>query len=64
MLAGQAMVGDSVSTTVTLKEHRFVLPLASVAVQMTVVTPLLKYELLTGLQTTAASGQLSKTVAE
>jgi hypothetical protein len=42
MFAGQLILGGIVSFTVTLNEHRFVLPLVSVATQITVVTPLLK----------------------
>ena len=61
--AGQpAITGASPSFTVTLKVHVFSLPLLSVAVQVTVVTPLLKVEPLTGLQTTDATAQLSLAV--
>jgi hypothetical protein len=59
MFAGQVMTGGSVSLTVTLKEQRLVFPLASVATQITVVTPLLKYELPGGLQATVTPLQLS-----
>ena len=59
---GQVKVGSSVSLTVTVKVHLFVLPLASVAVQVTVVTPLLKLLPLTGRQATVDPGQLSLAV--
>src|SRR5438093_1237000 len=60
MLAGQAaMTGASPSVTVTVKVQALVLPLASVAVQVTVATPLLKVEPLAGAQTTEATAQLS-----
>jgi hypothetical protein len=59
MFAGQLIAGGSVSLTVTVKVHALVLPLASVAVQVTLVTPLLKLVPLTGLQLTLAPGQLS-----
>src|SRR2546426_4565976 len=59
MLAGQVMEGFSVSLTVTVKLHQAVLPLASVAVQVTVVLPLAKVEPLAGLQLTVWPGQLS-----
>src|SRR2546427_543673 len=59
ILAGQVIVGFSVSLTVTVNVHALVLPTASVAVQVTVVIPLLKAELLAGLHTTPTPGQLS-----
>src|SRR6185436_1977762 len=60
MLAGQAaMSGASVSLTVTLKVQALVLPLPSVAVQMTTVVPLVKAVPLAGEQTTEALVQLS-----
>jgi len=59
---GQIKVGSSVSLTVTVKVHLFVLPLASVAVQVTVVTPLLKLLPLAGRQATVDPGQLSLAV--
>jgi hypothetical protein len=59
MLAGQLIAGGSMSLTVTVKMHALVFPLASIAVQVTVVTPLLKLTPLTGLQLTLAPGQLS-----
>src|SRR5438445_1538713 len=40
MLLGQVRTGFSRSTTVTVKEQLFVLPLESVAVLVTVVTPI------------------------
>src|SRR5258707_11671044 len=49
---------SSVSLTVTVKVQLLVLPLASVAVQVTVVTPLLKLVPLAGLQLTVEPGQL------
>jgi hypothetical protein len=42
MLVGQLMLGASVSVTVTVNVQALVLPLLSLAVQVTVVTPLLK----------------------
>jgi hypothetical protein len=63
MFAGQVINGGVLSMTVTLNEQRFVLPLVSVATQIIVVTPLLKNELLGGLQATATPGQLSVAVA-
>jgi hypothetical protein len=42
MLVGQLMLGASVSLTVTVKVQALVLPLLSLAVQVTVVTPLLE----------------------
>ena len=59
MLPGQVNVGSSVSFTVTVKEHVLVLPLASVAMQVTVVTPLAKLAPLVGRQLIVALGQLS-----
>ena len=44
---------------VTVKVQALVLPLVSVAVQVTVVAPLLNSEPLAGLQTTDATAQLS-----
>src|SRR5207249_834673 len=54
----------SVSLTVTVKVQALVLPTASVAVHVTVVTPLLKVEPLIGSQASVAPGQLSVTEAE
>src|SRR5438309_5801302 len=62
MFPGQVNVGSSVSLTVTMKVQALVLPLASVAVQVTVVTPLLKLLPLTGRQDTVAPWQLSLAV--
>jgi hypothetical protein len=63
MGAGHVAVGGSVSLTVTVTEQVLVLPLASVAVQFTVVTPLAKVEPLEGAQLMLAPGQLSLAVA-
>ena len=51
MLPGQVMLGGSVSLTVTLNVQEALLPLASVAVQVTGVVPLRKLLPLAGLQT-------------
>ena len=59
MFDGQVNVGSSVSLTVTVKVHALVLPLASVAVQVTVVKPLLNVLPLVGLQATVPPEQLS-----
>ena len=57
---GQApIVGDWLSTTVTVNEHVPVRLAASVAVQVTVVVPLLKVEPDVGVQLTLTPGQLS-----
>ena len=64
MFAGQVIAGGTVSTTVTLNEQRLVLPLVSVATQITVVRPRLKKELLAGLHSRVTPGQLSVAVAE
>ena len=62
-LAGQsAITGASPSFTVTVKVQAFSLPLLSVAVQVTVASPLSKVEPLAGLQTTEARAQLSLAV--
>ena len=59
-LAGQPEItGASPSLTVTVKVQPALLPLVSVAVQVTVVAPLLKVEPLPGLQSTEATAQLS-----
>ena len=62
---GQVTVGAVVSTTVTMKEQPLteVLPLASVAVQVTVVVPLGNVEPDAGVQVAVAPGQLSVAVA-
>src|SRR5881397_731471 len=62
MFPGQVSVGASVSLTVTVKVQALVLPLLSLAVQVTVVTPLLKVEPLGGTQTLVTPGQLSLAV--
>src|SRR6266571_3042952 len=63
MLAGQAaMTGASLSLTVTLKVQALVLPLPSVAVQVTTVAPFAKAVPLAGMQTTEALPQLSLAV--
>src|SRR5437773_676662 len=59
MLAGQVIVGGCVSAMVTVKVQAFVLPLPSVAVQVTVVTPTLKVEPLAGTQLDVTAVQLS-----
>ena len=59
MFAGQAIWGASVSLIVTLKLHAAVLPLASVAVQVTVVSPLANVLPLAGTHTIESPGQLS-----
>jgi hypothetical protein len=61
--AGQFAANASTSTTVTWKLHRAVLPLASVAVHVTVVVPTGKALPLAGLQARVAPGQLSVTLA-
>ncbi len=59
MFAGQVMVGGCVSLTVTVKVQVAVLPLMSVAVQVTFVVPLGKLEPLAGAQTAVRPEQLS-----
>ena len=61
--AGQVMAGSWVSLTVTVKEQVALLLAVSVAVQVTVVTPLAKLEPLGGVQATVTPGQLSVAVA-
>src|SRR5205814_1060151 len=56
--------GFSLSLTVTVNMHALVLPTASVAVQVTGVTPLLKLEPLAGSQAIVEPGQLSVSEAE
>ena len=63
MFAGQPTEGACVSLTVTLKEQVAVLPLASVAVQMTGVVPVGKNEPDKWSQDTVTPGQLSLAVA-
>jgi hypothetical protein len=62
--AGHVIVGFSVSLTVTVKVQPLVLPTASVALQVTGVTPLPNELPLTGSQTMLAPGQLSVTETE
>ena len=59
MGVGQVATGGCVSLTVTVKLHGVVLPAASVARQLTVVTPTGKVEPLSGAQTMPTPGQLS-----
>jgi hypothetical protein len=60
MFDGQAPItGFSVSSMVTVKVQAFVFPLVSVAVQVTVVTPLANVEPLAGTHATRTPGQLS-----
>src|SRR5436190_17404511 len=59
MFAGQVRVGASRSCTVTVKLHRLVLPLASVATQVTTVWPTTKRVPDGGTQSTVVPGQLS-----
>ena len=63
MFAGQAITGGSLSLTVTVKLHVFVLPLVSVAVQVTVFMPLAKALPLAGVQLAVTPEQLSVAVA-
>ena len=56
------IIGASPSLTVTEKLQSLLLPLVSVAVQVTVVLPLVKVDPLAGLQTTDARAQLSLAV--
>src|SRR5260221_3334607 len=63
MFPGQETTGLSVSLTTMLKLHPAVLPVASVAVQVTVFVPVAKLEPLGGTQTSATPGQLSVAVA-
>jgi hypothetical protein len=62
-LTGQVITGGSVSLTVTLKLQLAVFPLASSAVQVTMLVPLAKALPLVGLQVTVALEQLSVAVA-
>ena len=61
MLAGQVIEGACVSLTVTVNEQLAVLPLASVAVQLTVVVPFGKKEPAAGVHAVPTPGQLSLT---
>jgi hypothetical protein len=58
------IVGGSVSITVTLNVQRFVLPLESVAIQLTGVAPSTKGVPDAGEQATVAEPQLSETTGE
>ena len=60
---GQVIAGGSVSLTVTVNVHRLVLPEASVATQVTVVTPFGNVEPDAGEHATVTPGQLSVGVA-
>ena len=59
MLAGQVMVGFSLSLMMTVKEQLVELPEVSVALQFTVLVPLLKVEPEGGVQAAITPGQLS-----
>ena len=63
MFAGHAIAGNCVSCTVTVNAHAPVLPVASVAVQLTVVTPTGNVEPDAGTHTIPTPGQLSDAVA-
>ena len=63
MFAGQVITGGVVSFTLTVKVQLAVLPLASVAVQVTVVAPTGKTLPLAGTQVTFVTEQLSVAVA-
>jgi hypothetical protein len=63
MFPGHAMLGGTVSLTVTVKLQVAVLPLASAAVQVTGVAPLRKVEPLGGAQVTVTPEQSSLAVA-
>jgi hypothetical protein len=62
-LPEQVMDGGVASRTVTVKLQVLLLPLESVAVQVTVVTPCGKVEPLVGTQAIVTPGQLSVAVA-
>ena len=64
MLVGQFAVGDWVSLTMTLNEQLLVLPLSSVAVQVTLFVPTPNVEPLAGVQPTTTLVQLSLALAE
>jgi len=63
MFAGHTAMGSSPSCTVTVKLHRLVFPLASVAVQFTAVTPLINVAPEGGAQITVVPLQLSVALA-
>ncbi len=62
MFEGQVTVGACASFTVTVNEHEPVFDDASVAVQVTMVTPTGKVDPVAGTHTTVAPGQLSEAV--
>jgi hypothetical protein len=64
MFAGQVITGSSLSVTVTVKLQRLVLPLASVATQVTVVVPIAKRVPKAGEHTSVGPPQLSETTGE
>ena len=59
MMLGSLSSWSATSKSVTVNEQVAVLPDASVAVQVTVVTPIGKQDPAGGLQTTVTPGQLS-----
>jgi hypothetical protein len=63
MLGGQVIAGGSASLTVTVKVQQALLPLLSVAQQVTGVVPLGKVEPLGGMQLVVTPGQLSLALA-
>jgi len=63
-LPGHRIWGASSSSTDTVKLHELALPLASVAVQVTVCTPTAKVEPLAGSQTRLVTAQLSVALAD
>ena len=63
MLDGQLIDGASASAIVTVNEQLAVLPEESVAVQETVLVPLVNVDPEAGAQTTLATPQLSVAVA-
>jgi hypothetical protein len=64
IFAGQAITGSSLSVTATVKLQRLVLPLASVATQVTVVVPMGNRVPEAGEQTSVVAPQLSVTAGE
>jgi hypothetical protein len=64
MFAGQVITGSSLSVTATVKLHRLVLPLASVATQVTTLAPTGKRVPEAGEQTSVGAPQLSETTGE
>ena len=63
MFAGHVIAGSCVSCTVMVNEHAAIFPDASVAVQLTVVTPTGNVESDAGAHTIPTPGQLSDAVA-